>query len=402
MSFYKRHAARTCPVCKADEPHFLYRQNFAGISNSAFLEGYDIVICKACGFGYADHIPDQAAFEEHYRRLSKYEYQGSEGQVSALDLARFDCIIDKLTPHLPDRHARILDIGCATGALLSLLKSRGYMNLIGIDPSAACAKTAHDLYGIRVYNVSAAQLPAYEDRFACIILSGVLEHIRDLTDILDSVNDLLDDDSFIFIEVPDASRFALRPDAPYQEFSLEHINFFSPTSLNNLMHFHGYALVWTREHYCDQTSSTRMPIISALFKKEPLKDTSLFTFDTSTRAGLESYITKSKSIELRICQVIDRLADEQIPLFVWGVGTHTLRLLKTSHLDKVNIVAFIDSNPHYQNKHLNNIPIIPPSGIKGRPEAILISSRVFQNEIEYQIVHELKLENTIIKIYTDL
>jgi len=35
----------------------------------------------------------------------------------------------------------------------------------------------------------------------------------------------------VFITVPDASRYAAGDDAPFQEFSLEHINYFGPQSL---------------------------------------------------------------------------------------------------------------------------------------------------------------------------
>jgi FlaA1/EpsC-like NDP-sugar epimerase len=86
-------------------------------------------------------------------------------------------------------------------------------------------------------------------------------------------------------------------------------------------------------------------------------------------------------------------------IIIWGVGTHTLRLLETSRLGRANIVAFVDSNPRYQLKQLNGIPIIAPADLKSRPEPILISSRVFQREIEQQIREDLRLSNQIVKLY---
>ena len=47
----------------------------------------------------------------------------------------------------------------------------------------------------------------------------------------------------VYVAVPDVTRFVTVRDAPFQEFSVEHVNFFSPTSLTNLMGRRGFRLV---------------------------------------------------------------------------------------------------------------------------------------------------------------
>ncbi len=63
------------------------------------------------------------------------------------------------------------------------------------------------------------------------------------------------------------------------------------------------------------------------------------------------------------------------------------------------ITAFIDSNPRYHDKDLNGIPIIGPANLPGRTEPILISSRVFQQDIQRQIREVLRLRNPIHLLY---
>ncbi len=65
-------------------------------------------------------------------------------------------------------------------------------------------------------------------------------------------------------------------------------------------------------------------------------------------------------MENRIHETVLELIASQRPLVVWGVGTHTQRLLATGGLAEANIVAFVDSNPNYLGKKLNNIPILAP------------------------------------------
>src|SRR5512147_3197207 len=113
--FYRRYAERCCAVCGSAVSKLLFRQTFSEMSSGSLLQGYDVVVCAECGFGFADHIPDQSDFDVHYRDMSKYEYQDRGGQETAFDLTRFRAMADTLSPFLPSLNARLLDVGCATG-----------------------------------------------------------------------------------------------------------------------------------------------------------------------------------------------------------------------------------------------------------------------------------------------
>jgi FlaA1/EpsC-like NDP-sugar epimerase len=104
-------------------------------------------------------------------------------------------------------------------------------------------------------------------------------------------------------------------------------------------------------------------------------------------------------VENRIHEVVNALVNSRMPLVVWGAGTHTRRLLATSRLASANIVAFVDSNPNYQQKKFNGIPIISPEQLVNYQEPILVSSRIFQSEIVEQIRTGLKLDNQIHTLY---
>jgi hypothetical protein len=76
-----------------------------------------------------------------------------------------------------------------------------------------------------------------------------------------------------------------------------------------------------------------------------------------------------------------------------------LRLLQTSRLKDARISAFVDSNPHYQGKDLSGVPIISPGNVRGRAEPIIISSRVYQEDIARVIREDLGLPNKVIRLY---
>ncbi|MCX6008115.1 MAG: hypothetical protein NTZ34_12770, partial [Chloroflexi bacterium] len=67
--FRQRYNKRACVVCGNGASKLLFRQSFSEMSSGSLLQGYDVVVCDKCGFGYADHIPDQADFDAHYRDM---------------------------------------------------------------------------------------------------------------------------------------------------------------------------------------------------------------------------------------------------------------------------------------------------------------------------------------------
>lgn len=392
---------RPCPVCGSETKIILYRQRFSRLSEGSFLKGYDVVVCQNCGFGFADQIPKQSAFDLYYRDMSKYEYQERKGKESAFDEERFEETAALIRQFLPCPEAAILDIGCSTGGLLWKVKNLGFPNVIGADPSPLCARAAKELYGITVLNTSVTELSTLGLAVDFAILVGVLEHLQELDTAIEAIHKIITNDGQLYVEVPDVSAFSNAPDAPFQQFSLEHINFFSVHSLHNLMIARGFRPIYSQHLVRRQSHNTVMPVVAAVFKKERSGRGQL-VFDIETKKGLGDYIQASAAIDIRICQIIEEIVTRGRSIYVWGVGTHTLRLMETSRLAEAKIRAFVDSNVHYRNKELHGVAVISPNDLKGATDPILISSRVYQEEIKRQIRDELQLKNEVITLYEDL
>ena len=391
--------SRCCAVCGGTQKCVLFRQSFSPLSTGSLMNGYDVVVCQNCGFCFADNLPDQAVFDLYYREMSKYEHQDHFGKPSEFETRQYPALAQFIQKQIPNPRARILEVGCANGGLLNALKQSGYQDVLGLDPSPVCAQNAEQLYQIRVITGTLADIKIELGRFDFIILVAVLEHIRELDGALQKLYNLLSPTGNIYIEVPDATMFTASPDAPFQEFSIEHINYFSPLSLTNLMGTHGFVEVLSVQTAYDQTDTHTGYTISMVVQKswkdkkyDPIRDFNI-------EPVIENYIKASKKVENRILKIVNGLVDSQRPLIVWGVGTQTQRLLATSRLAKANIVAFVDSNPNYQGKQLERVPIIHPDRLVGTVEPILISSRIFQSEIIHQIRNELKIDNKIYTLY---
>jgi SAM-dependent methyltransferase len=377
----------------------LFQQHFAMMSSDGLLDGYDVVVCERCGFCFADNIPPQSAFDTYYREMSKYEHQDRMGDVSPFDWARLQLIASYLKKYLRNPGARIMEIGCSTGTLLSMFKESGYQNVRGVDPSPVCAEVADRLYGIQVVSNTLSDLAIEGQSIDVLILAGVLEHVRDVNTALLKCITILADGGLVYLAVPDASRYAEGEDAPFQEFSVEHINFFGPQSLTNLMNVSGFARIDMEQGMIMSNRRTTTPVLHVVFTKRGSNCPSSYIRDTETESGLARYLGQSRQTDDRIRAAIAAIVDAGQPIIVWGTGAHTLRLLASTRLGEANIRAFVDSNPRYHGRQLNNVPILPPEALANMNEPILICSRGYQEEIAAQIRGDLHLQNELRMLY---
>ena len=387
---------RPCPVCGGLESRHLFSQSFQQLAGAELLDGYDVVVCASCGLAFADGIPAQEVFDAYYRDLSKYEHHHTGGRESDLDEQRFRDIAETIARFIPSQSSRVLEIGCATGRLLALLRDAGYVNIQGLDPSPGCAQAAWDLHGVPVFTSSLFSIPSPASWFDVVIVIGVLEHVEDLHKALEHIRAVLTPIGRVYAEVPDASNLYGRPDAPFQEFSTEHINFFSTVSLTNLFRSNRFEALSTGQAVRQQHENTTYPAAFGIYGKTDCA--AAIERDDITESGLRRYIRESSAVDGQVRQAIENKAAGRV-LLIWGTGTHTQRLLAAGAFSNVHIAAFVDSNPKYQGRELQGIPVVSPSSLQGRREPILISTRGFQREIQDQIRTQLNLDNEVILLY---
>ena len=370
---------RPCPVCGSTSVVLLYKQHFATFRRGSIGHGYDVVACGMCGMCYATGLPDEARFTEYYANSSKYDLTGDAGELSDRERDRFAGQAAFVAAHLPDRHAPVLDIGTATGGFLQALSSAGFERPFGVDPSPDAIRVAREDQRLEVAVGGLAEAAAWDLQFGLVSYVAVLEHVLDPRAQVRAVGRLLQRDGFLFVSVPDAGSFADHAEAPFQEFSVEHVNYFTRRSLENLMAAEGYSRVAERVVVRPLGSDGLGPAIEAVYRRggaaRPAQP------DDSGASSLREYIRECERHETSVQARIAELAASGEKIYVWGAGTHTLHLLETSDLGRCRIEAFLDSNPHYAGGSLVGRPVIAPTDLTAVDGPILVSSAVSQSSI---------------------
>ncbi|MCG8604112.1 class I SAM-dependent methyltransferase, partial [bacterium] len=142
----------------------------------------------------------------------------------------------------------LLDIGCGTGEFLLEMQSHGWQTR-GIEKDAQAAEFAQKIYRLDVTSGDIEAKKHLKKSYDIVTLWHVLEHLHDPWEALQTVRQILKDDGYVLIAVPNIgstdARFYRQNwvalDAP------RHLYHFTPQTLARLLQRAGFKLVKTRQ-----------------------------------------------------------------------------------------------------------------------------------------------------------
>lgn len=177
--------------------------------STAFGNVY-FVRCPACG-SYSQS--PQITTESLTKWYDSDEYRGGSGRSGSAYVnyehdeqarvhearGRFRRHID---PFLPN-NARVLEIGCATGSLLSVIRENGH-STVGIDLSPRFAEAARRIHGLDVIAGDFMALELEPASFNAIILLGTAPNMQDFPAAMERIHGLLKNNGFVLFNFPHA------------------------------------------------------------------------------------------------------------------------------------------------------------------------------------------------------
>jgi 2-polyprenyl-3-methyl-5-hydroxy-6-metoxy-1,4-benzoquinol methylase len=391
---------RACGACGATGHTVCHHQRFVVPDGYPLPSDYNVVVCRRCGFVYADPAATQLDYDRFYCEWSKYDDSATAtgSGVSPFDATRLMITASNIARDLPSRAASILDAGCATGGLLTALHNQGFTAVAGLDPSPRCAAACRDR-GFEAYvgSISNTSVPAHMPKFDCVVFSHVLEHVYDIPAFFTAACRLLAPGGYLYLETPDATRYDDYIYAPFQEFNTEHINHFSPRALENIAHRFGFQAIMVEQKLIQTAEDVLYPAVFGLFRDNGRAASDRVACDQELPSKISAYIRHSTEQMERINQhLTSQLADIE-RIIVWGAGQFAMKLLTLPCLAHTQIRALADNNPVLRGKTLKGAPIVGPQEIVGTTEPIVIATLLHADEITAQI-RRLGLTNPVLSL----
>jgi 2-polyprenyl-3-methyl-5-hydroxy-6-metoxy-1,4-benzoquinol methylase len=169
------------------------------------------------------------------------EADGARQEGEEKDAAVMGWLVDQVVDRFTSG-ARILDVGCATGTLGSVLRARGHPGITGIDISEHAVEAARGAgYDRAILADIQESVPLADSCFDAIFALDVIEHLRRPFDGLQEMRRLLVPGGILILTTPNANsvlrpilgrRWALRDES--------HIFYFTRFTLGHLLATTGF------------------------------------------------------------------------------------------------------------------------------------------------------------------
>jgi SAM-dependent methyltransferase len=187
-----------CPCCGDFAPKRIGSLQdsywFAGKRLAQPLPGGTLYRCRRCLLKFRHPIAPPDTYRALYDNAETATWSGHTPRPD------WDIIVSEITGLRPDG-GRVLDFGCYTGGMLSLLESR-YARF-GVEINREAARLAGETTGACIWH-GIDDIPG-EERFDVIVLADVVEHLPDPRALLEALASRLADGGTILVSTGDAN-----------------------------------------------------------------------------------------------------------------------------------------------------------------------------------------------------
>lgn len=370
---------RSCPICGKTDTKVIRRIDMKIPEDYHLPQNYDVVVCESCGFVYADTSASMEDYDWDYTHCNFYGDDSKDDNTY-----RYEMVQEFLEQYCR-KDSVMLDIGTGNGKFEVALQKNGYTNMVGMDPSGESVDRLHK-NGIEAYtgSIYSEVLPEEENKYDCIFLFEVAEHLLCPGKGIQNVRKLLKEAGYFIVSVPDYSQIAEDTSDIPNYFNLEHINYFSEISLDNLMRIHGMRRVAQKRVgidliHCYQCINVEEQLL----------------VDEITEIAVQTYFSAKQGKEERVRKIITELKEQQKEIVIWGTGSYLMNLIATTDLLECKIQGFVDNNKIKHGREMYGYTIYPPNYLLDKNDTVLICSMLNGQEIKRQL-DEMNTENEIV------
>jgi len=205
-------------------------------------QGISFLQCAVCGLFRQDPQPAAESVQKRYDD-SYLEYETAR-HLEYREIALKSLAEAGLSPRIDEKHEEksrsILEIGCATGALLSVFASEGW-RAVGVEIGPSMATYARSTFGldIRTGTIESAGLEARD--FDVVIATHLIEHLNEPRSFLKEVHRVLKKEGQLYIVTPNAEGFQSKLlGALWRSAIRDHLYLFSTHTLRAMLVDEGF------------------------------------------------------------------------------------------------------------------------------------------------------------------
>ncbi|AUS95095.1 hypothetical protein CDQ84_03685 [Clostridium thermosuccinogenes] len=380
-----------CRSCRSKNIIEMYKTEYIPVAGIYYDEGskplnikspMTLLFCEDCGLvQLKETISSNIYSDYNFSGNTMNSYKNHLEKIAGL-------IVDEW--NIKNKH--VFEVGASDGALLKYIADKGNNKVAGVEPSKKLCDYAHSL-GIDLKNDYfngdyIRRNP--EEKYDCVVVRHVMEHIDDLNDIADSLRKILNEDGLLVVEVPDVE--AILTNNLYSNIFHEHLNYFSQVSINRLFARYGFKSVYETKVNIHGGS------LLVFYKLRQLDEIS--NISKEFRNKLKSFAENISKYYSRINRLILDLSRENKIIHGYGASHRTFILLGNAHLHDC-IPIIYDSNPFLDNRRLNgfhSLVMNPDTIVNNNPDTIVVFATSYESEIVKDLREKYHYDKQIISL----
>jgi len=214
---------------------------------SLVCEGFSYVKCAKCGLAQMNPQPVAESVKVRYGDdYLAYELENEDNFLNLQKLGLADAGFYRLEREVMARKSepRVLDVGCATGALLAFLRERGWQGIgAEISPSA---RHARETRGLDVRSATVEDCAFPDGHFDLALASHLIEHLNSPRAFAREMRRVLCPGGRLMLTTPNIGGFQARVfGGQWRGAIFDHLYLFSARTLKALLREEGFAIEGT-------------------------------------------------------------------------------------------------------------------------------------------------------------
>jgi 2-polyprenyl-3-methyl-5-hydroxy-6-metoxy-1,4-benzoquinol methylase len=215
-----------------------------------FCEGFSYVRCTGCGLIQMNPQPVSGEVRLRYREDHGEDYLSYESaneqaflrlqELSLKDLGFYDMEQTLMTES--GGAPAVLDIGCATGALLETLSNRGWKTA-GVEITTPQAEYARRVRGLEIRTQPLEECAFPPGSFQTVLASHLIEHLNDPASFVRELYRVVRSGGSIYITTPNIAGFQAKLfRGKWRSAIFDHLYLFSTVTLSRLLEQNGFTV----------------------------------------------------------------------------------------------------------------------------------------------------------------
>jgi 2-polyprenyl-3-methyl-5-hydroxy-6-metoxy-1,4-benzoquinol methylase len=217
-------------------------------TKSLQCEGFSYVRCVSCNLVQMNPQPLQSEIKKRYQEgfgndYLSYEIANEKSFLRLQELALQDADFEQIEKRfLAAGKKQLLDIGCATGALLETLRARGW-NVCGIEISTPQATYARAQKKLEVIDLPLEKAQLEAESFHVVLASHLIEHLNNPSLFVKEVHRVLQSGGYFFVTTPNIDGLQSKlMKGKWRSAIFDHLYLFSKKTLIRLLHDSGFTI----------------------------------------------------------------------------------------------------------------------------------------------------------------